>query len=352
MSDVPKRLLRESLGGRTPPAPAPDCIDAATMAAWADGALSARERATAERHASSCARCQALVAAMARTTEPQARAWFRAPAVKWIAPLAAVAAAAVVWIAVPGRRSAPAAARAQASTPVASPSSLDAVKPAASASAAPASEPGLQAKADQQRAAAGAADARSRRGRQEQANAAPAAAPTRASDAAAAAAPSVAPAPPAAAEAAAQTFALPPPPAPASSPLSRFGDERAQAFAKTLDAPRRILSPDPNIRWRIVASGGVERSTDGGLSWQPQSTGVATPLTAGSAPSPTTCWLVGPGGLVLLSIDGATWQRASLAEAIDLQSVRASDAANATVTAADGRSYSTSDGGKSWRRVN
>jgi len=131
----------------------------------------------------------------------------------------------------------------------------------------------------------------------------------------------------------------------------RSPGERAQAFAKTLDVPRQILSPDPNIRWRIVASGGVERSIDGGLTWQPQSTGAATPLTAGSAPSPTVCWLAGAGGLVLISTDGATWTRASLPEAIDLQSVRASDASNATVTTIDGRVFTTTDGGKTWRRA-
>ena len=213
----------------------------------------------------------------------------------------------------------------------------------------------LQAKSDQQRGATGRADAaRAPRLRAEQTNAAPAAVPPVARDAVAAPPPPVAQAPPtAAAEAAVpETFAQTPAPA----PQARFLGERARALAKALDVPVQILSPDPNSRWRIVASG-VELSTwrlpaDGGLTWQPQSTGVATPLTAGSAPSPTVCWLVGAVGLVLISTDGAAWQRASLPEAIDLQSVRASDAANATVTAADGRRFATTDGGKSWRRVN
>ena len=350
MSDVPGRLLREALRGRTPTPPAPDCLDAATLAAWADGALSARERAAAERHASSCARCQALVAAMARTAPPLARTWRHASAIKWIAPLAVAAAAAVVWVVVAPRQPRPAAARAQAAAAAASPSSVDAKKPAASTSAELASEQSLQAKSDQQRGATGRADAaRAPRLPAEQTNIAPAPAPLVARDAAAAPPPPVAPLPPAAAaeETVPQTFAQTSAPA----PQARFLGERARALAKALDVPVQILSPDPNSRWRIVASG-VERSTDGGLTWQPQSTGVATPLTAGSAPSPAVCWLVGPGGLVLLSTDGAAWQRASLPEAIDLQSVRASDAANATVTSADGRRFATTDGGKSWRRVN
>ena len=124
---------------------------------------------------------------------------------------------------------------------------------------------------------------------------------------------------------------------------------RAQAFAKVVAVPRQIVSPDLNIRWRIVTSGTVERSIDGGLSWQAQSTGVPATLTAGAAPSTTICWLVGPGGTVVLSTDGRTWQRVAFPETIDLTSIRASDGASAAVTTADGRTFTTVDGGKTWR---
>ena len=49
-------------------------------------------------------------------------------------------------------------------------------------------------------------------------------------------------------------------------------------------------------------------------------------------------------------IDGLTWRRVAFPEAIELVGVRASDASNATVTAADGRRFTTTDGGKSWRQ--
>jgi len=124
---------------------------------------------------------------------------------------------------------------------------------------------------------------------------------------------------------------------------------RAQLMAKALAVPTVIMSPDANIRWRIVRGDGVERSIDGGTTWEIQSTAVPATLTAGAAPSPTICWLVGPGGLVVVSTDGKTWQRVSFPEAIDLTSIRASDAANATVTAIDGRTFTTVDGGKTWR---
>jgi photosystem II stability/assembly factor-like uncharacterized protein len=60
------------------------------------------------------------------------------------------------------------------------------------------------------------------------------------------------------------------------------------------------------------------------------------------------CWLVGRAGTVLLSTDGATWQLRTFPEGIDLVAVRATDAKTATVTASDGRLFSTTDGGATW----
>jgi photosystem II stability/assembly factor-like uncharacterized protein len=103
------------------------------------------------------------------------------------------------------------------------------------------------------------------------------------------------------------------------------------------------------VRWRIVAGNRVERSTDGGATWQAQATGVTGRLTAGAAPSSTVCWLVGTEGVVLRSTDGQTWQRVTFPEAIDLTAVLATSDTNATVTAADGRVFSTTDGGETWK---
>ncbi|HKF68917.1 MAG TPA: zf-HC2 domain-containing protein, partial [Vicinamibacterales bacterium] len=66
---MPPRLLRETL--LDPPAPASStCLDADTLAAWFDGTLSKSERKMAESHLSTCARCQAVLAATARTSVP------------------------------------------------------------------------------------------------------------------------------------------------------------------------------------------------------------------------------------------------------------------------------------------
>ena len=91
-------------------APAGACLDADTLAAWADQALDAGERAAAEAHAADCARCQAMLAAMVRTAPmPQAVAspW-RMSWLGWLIPLTATAAAVLVWAIVPSRELGPA----------------------------------------------------------------------------------------------------------------------------------------------------------------------------------------------------------------------------------------------------
>lgn len=74
-------------------------------------------------------------------------------------------------------------------------------------------------------------------------------------------------------------------------------------------------------------------------------------LTAGSSTSRDVCWIVGRAGIVLVTTDGATWQRHPIPEAADLTAVRAIDARTATVTTADGRQFATADGGITWTPI-
>jgi hypothetical protein len=79
-----------------------DCLDAETLAAWAEGLLDGSQRATAEAHASNCARCQAMLAVMVRTT-PDRAAGTGSPIRKWLmmlGPPMAAAAAVALWFAV------------------------------------------------------------------------------------------------------------------------------------------------------------------------------------------------------------------------------------------------------------
>ena len=109
-----------------------------------------------------------------------------------------------------------------------------------------------------------------------------------------------------------------------------------------------ILSPEPAFRWRIGAPGIILRSTDGGATWTEQRTSVPVALAAGSAPARDVCWVVGRSGAVLLSTDGTTWLLRPFPEAVNLTAVRAVDSKTALVTTADGRQFSTADGGATW----
>jgi len=95
----------------------------------------------------------------------------------------------------------------------------------------------------------------------------------------------------------------------------------------------------------------VQRSADGGATWQTQTTGVSDTLSGGSSPTPSVCWLVGPGGIVLRTTDGRSWTRIPFPEAVPLISIRATDDQTATVTTEDGRQFATEDGGRRWTRV-
>jgi photosystem II stability/assembly factor-like uncharacterized protein len=134
--------------------------------------------------------------------------------------------------------------------------------------------------------------------------------------------------------------------APRATVDSALARQVMRELAKT--GPGEIVSAEGNVRWRISGAS-VERSGDAGATWQTQSTGVSAVLAAGAAPSRTVCWVVGAAGTIVRSVDGRTWQRVPFPEAIDLRAVRASDAAHAVVTAGDGRTFATADGGQTWQ---
>lgn len=109
-----------------------------------------------------------------------------------------------------------------------------------------------------------------------------------------------------------------------------------------------VRSPDPQVLWRVSSGRVVERSSDAGATWREQWTNPNARVVAGAAPSTDTCWLVGRGGIVLLTTDGKNWKTVTPPAAADFVSVSADGAVSATVTASDGRQFATSDGGKRW----
>lgn len=110
-----------------------------------------------------------------------------------------------------------------------------------------------------------------------------------------------------------------------------------------------ILTPNPQILWRFAGSGFVERSTDGGATWQGEEPSAGGQLVAGAAPSANVCWIVGRGGLILLTKDAKSWKKIEPPVDTDFIAVSAESAPNATVTTADGRKFATKDGGKKWK---
>lgn len=103
------------------------------------------------------------------------------------------------------------------------------------------------------------------------------------------------------------------------------------------------------VVWRLGPSGSIERSTDSGATWQRQASGVTADLLAGSAPTAKICWAAGRGGVVLRTTDGSTWTQIGSPTSQDLVAVVAVDADRATVTTAEGKSYATSDAGRTWK---
>ncbi|MGH9713820.1 MAG: WD40/YVTN/BNR-like repeat-containing protein [Candidatus Acidiferrales bacterium] len=110
-----------------------------------------------------------------------------------------------------------------------------------------------------------------------------------------------------------------------------------------------IQTPDASVQYRIAGVGTVERSQDGGVTWQGQILNSNAEILAGAAPSENVCWLVGRRGTILLTVDGTKWDKISPPAKVDFVGVAAADASSATVTSAAGRRYATADGGSTWK---
>ena len=159
---------------------------------------------------------------------------------------------------------------------------------------------------------------------------------------------SPAPAPPPSAEKKSQAFGL--------TSRNLHGSAAATSAAKAKPAEERytetvISTPDSDMFYRIAGGGFVEISEDGGVTWQRQLLNPSAEFTAGSAPEPRICWLVGRSGIVFLTEDGKSWQKLPSPTSEDLVVVLAKSASNATVTANSNQRWSTDDAGKTWHPV-
>src|SRR5262245_44589873 len=279
--------------------PSSRCLDAETLAAWIDGDLTAADVSAAEAHVSSCARCQAMVAAIVRTA-PSAPAlvpcWRRGWAIGALVPLTAGAVAIAVYIATPNVEQSSAPAVANRQTRAIAPSQRE-QESKVDAPVAPQASTAPQLAAPQPtgrslQTVAPQADARANEFRAPQAAAAEqfkkesADAVRRNETAAASVQAPAAPPPPAAAPAASAPASERADAANFAGGAARLRDTAATApqreafLAKsaTLEraavVPAEIISPDRSVRWRPGASGSIQRSTDGGATWTQLSSGA------------------------------------------------------------------------------
>jgi hypothetical protein len=356
------RLLEHALRGSAEPETPNACLDAETVAAFSDGSLSARDRQAAEAHAATCDRCLLLLATLDSVRPaPEAGSWWaRWRTARWLVPLTAAATAIAIWVAVqdaPRDQLATAVVTAPPPPPVPSGKPVTSTAPVGNELAArEAAQKRVQAPAatlDERARPSSApvvpppsADARS--DRQERALAAVKEAESANRDAASARV----------ADAAVPISPPPPVAKPGSISEDVIGATKAAAGARPVAELRQssafraataieVASPDPLVRWRLIGTM-VDRSTDGGSTWQTQPTGSTVPLLAGSCPSVTVCWFVGRGGTVLVTTDGVTWQTRAAPEASDLVAIKAGDESVAIAVTRTGRIYRTTDGGRTW----
>lgn len=341
-------------------------FDAERLAAFADGSLSREERAAAEAHAADCPRCLQLLAAMVRTEQATATAghapWRIPTVLRWSVPLLAGATALALWI---NLREQPAVEPPQPSVESSDAAAPAKAEPRPEQPAAREDEKALKFAEPERRIAGGVpqakvpADQISRMDPERRAEpATPEVKSAPLSDRQLGQLP--APAPPTIPVAApadapiAGAKKLPGVAGEALQDSARFrAQERvAETVAATRNAPPApidVVSPDGLGSWR-VAGKTIFRSNDGGKTWATERVPVQGEIAAGASPAPLVAWFVGRGGYILLTTGTNQWRRVIFPEPVDLASINAKNESEAEVTTADGRVFTTADGGRTWTR--
>lgn len=136
--------------------------------------------------------------------------------------------------------------------------------------------------------------------------------------------------------------------------MVQFGAPRVFTPLRNAGEPQRVAaipSPASSAQWRILAAGGVERSLNNGQSWIGIPIDPSLEIIAGSAPAARVCWLVSRSGVVLRTTNADVFERTSAIPTTNPVSVIGVDADQATVVAEDGRVFTTSDAGATWRQA-
>jgi hypothetical protein len=323
------------------------------LAAYIERKLSSDEQSTWDTHVGACTRCQMTVAAVVRSDGPRrplAEATRHPLAFwRWAVPAAAAATALGLWLMVEP----PAAVQPAPETGDDKSAMLERAARLPETPRQPEVEPGqAEAKAETRSRAANQALKRQASDEDPKFEGLPpspdTAVPTAASEttAPAAEAPPVPPLPardePAATASGRRDTAQ-------ESTEGLSAHARVASDRLTVIGPVEIRSPDPLVRWRVTGAF-VERSTDGGSTWDGQTLDPSIAILAGSAPSSSVAWLAGARGRVYRSVDGVVWDRVTVPTDETLVSIEARSRDDATVTTSEGRRFSTTDGGATWVR--
>lgn len=366
-NDAFERLLRGTLRRDTA---AGACPDPAALAAFSDGTLSMDERRLVESHASSCSRCAAELAMLARTADvPDAAGaappqGFQVPW-RWAIPLVTAVLVFVVWSETdrPEREAALRTAAPQVEAPA--PATRDDGPPGAVAPDTSAPAPGGAPTGSSSAKEAAAPLTRSARKAPPSVAQAPAKTdpdaafryePPEMEDQAAAPTP-----PPAAAgessradereerhrEAPAREL---PPPAPAPEPMELSKERQSSSPQREIvaGADGAFLLQGPGAVRIRVGPAGIERSADGGTTWRIERAAPSAGVRTGVCATPDVCWLGTDGGSVLRREPAGRWAESHLPTDDAVTAITASDALHATVTTEGARRFSTTDGGRTW----
>ena len=326
-----EQLLKHSLAN--PAASAGVCPDGGVVAAFIDGGLDPAERLRMTQHASSCVRCAQILAlaveppASSADVPSSARPW--RVGWRWMVPFATAATVAGIWV-----------------------FTRDAVPPVVPARPAAVNE-------------SASVNAPAAPSQSSTPSAIPSESPA-ARDRAVSAAPSVPPAPLASAQPSVPP-ASPPAPAvelaPAPVRPQAFnrggGGDAAGGVAGALSEPIAIGPEQPvadvqstsrqvNVATSLWRAAGtvIQRSLDGGRTWTSEFEAPRAVLGVSTGPADVG-WFVGVRGLVVRRI-GSAWSIVNAPDTIDITGVEATSERSATVTLADGRRFTTTDGGQSW----
>ena len=114
-----------------------------------------------------------------------------------------------------------------------------------------------------------------------------------------------------------------------------------------------VRTPDAKVFWLFTSGGMLFRTNDGGNTTHAQKIPGGMKFLAGSAPDAKTCWLLAEKGIVLRTNDGGKkWVTMTAPADGNFTMITGLDAMNALITDADRRvSYSTADGGATWKVV-